>query len=88
MWNDKFPISNCERTDIDSAKTIYRSYKNDCGIELDAESWLAQKRKFQIYFPSSLLSDIVFTPKKQPKQTTSEYYFMVFDVKFPRKSKK
>ena len=84
MWNDRFRIGDGEKIDIDSAEPVYRSYLKDCGIELDEETWEEQKAKFQIYYPTRLLSDIVFTPKEQPKQATSDYYFCTLDVKFPR----
>jgi len=84
-WNDKYQIGDGERTTDSSAPYVYRSYA-DCGIEMTQEIFNQIAQRFKIYFATSELKDIVFTPKKTPIQTTSDYYFSHLQIKFPKPS--
>lgn len=85
MWNTVFPISKCELVDEADSMPIYRSYPLDCEIEIKTpEAFNEQASKYNIYIETEKLKPLVFTPKTQPLQTTSDYYFMKLDFKIPR----
>lgn len=44
--------------------------------------------RYKIYFATTDLKDIIFTPKTVLPQGMSDYYFTHLRVKFPRKYKK
>ena len=85
MWNTVFPISNCELVDEDDSKPVYRSYPLDCEMVIDnPQAFNEQAAKYKIYIETERLKPLVFTPKTQPLQSTSDYYFMKLDFKIPR----
>lgn len=85
MWNTVFPISNNEPIDEDNSSPIYRSYPLECEMVIDSpDAFNEQAAKYKIYVETERLKPLVFTPKTQPLQTTSDYYFMKLDFKVPR----
>jgi hypothetical protein len=84
LWNERFRIGDGERVDESAAKPVYRSYAGDCGIELTREEWREQARIWSIYYPSTSLPPVEFTPKEQPEQTSSIWRFLMLDLKIPR----
>lgn len=84
MWDDRFRISDGEKTTDETATPIYRDYYGDCEIVMTPELFREISRKFNIYFSTTVLKNIQFTPKTAPIQTSSNYYFLHLDLKFPR----
>ena len=84
LWNERFRIGDGEPVDEEFAKPVYRSYADDCGIELTRETFKEQAKVWSIYYPSNELPPIIFTPKEQPEQTSSIWKFLMLDVKIPR----
>lgn len=83
-WNNRYRIGDGEAVDESAAKPVYRSYLDDCDIQLTREEFREQARIWSIYYPSSDLPAIEFTPKEQPEQTSSLWRFLMLDVKIPR----
>lgn len=84
MWNDRFRIGNGQKVSESAAYPVYRSYLKDCGMELDKDEWTRQASEWSIYYPSNSLSPVKFTPKAQPAQTSTNWYFLMLDLKIPR----
>ena len=84
MWDAGFRIGDGEKTTDETATPVYRDYYTDCDIEMTAELFRQISRKFNIYFSTTILRNIQFTPKTQIPQTSSNYYFLHLDIKFPR----
>lgn len=84
MWDSGFRIGDGEKTTDETATPVYRDYYNDCEIVMTKELFDKITRKFNIYFSTTILKNIVFTPKTTPPQTTTSYYFLHLDIKFPR----
>ena len=84
IWDERYRIGDGERTTDETAPNVYRSYK-DCGITMDKETFDRIALRFKIYFATTDLKDIVFTPKNILPQKMSDYYFAHLQVKIPRK---
>lgn len=83
-WDERFRIGDGERTTPEMAPAVYRSYP-ECGIQLDEQTFNQIALRYKIYFATTDLKDIVFTPKTVLPQGMSDYYFTHLRVKFPRK---
>ena len=84
IWNDRFPIGDCERVDEDDTIPIYRSYP-DCEINIDSKSVFDEiNEKYTIFVQTQELKNLEFTPNIAPKQALSNYYFLRLDFKIPR----
>lgn len=84
IWNEKYAISNGEQTTDSTARPIYRSFP-ECGINTGIEEIYNEiAQDWKIYFETTDLKDIVFTPKTVLQQSTSKYHFMHLTVRFPR----
>lgn len=68
---------------LETAPAVYRSYP-ECGIDITEELFNEIALRFKIYFATTDLKDIVFTPKTVLPQGMSDYYFAHLQVKFPR----
>lgn len=82
-WNDRFQIGDGERTTDEAAPAVYRSYDEDCGIVMSKAVFDNIAQRFKIYFATTDLKDIVFTPTDILPQTSSDYYFTHLTVKIP-----
>lgn len=82
-WDKQYRIGDGERTTEDTAPAVYRGYA-DCGITMTEEVFNQIALQYKIYFATTDLKDIVFTPKTVLPQGMSDYYFTHLQVKFPR----
>lgn len=69
---------------LETAPAVYRSYP-ECGIDIDEETFNQIALRYKIYFATTDLKDIIFSPKTVLPQGMSDYYFCHLQVKFPRK---
>ena len=84
IWDEKFPIGNCERVDEDDSIPVYRSYP-ECGITIETKTEFDEiAEKYNMFIQSQLLKNLEFTPNVAPKQALSSYYFLRLDFKIPR----
>ena len=83
FWDERYRIGDGERTTDETAPAVYRSYP-ECGITMTEELFNQITLRYKIYFATTDLKDIIFTPKTVLPQGMSDYYFTHLQVKFPR----
>lgn len=69
---------------LETAPAVYRNYP-ECGIDIDEQTFNQIALRYKIYFATTDLKDIIFSPKTVLPQGMSDYYFCHLQVKFPRK---
>ena len=85
IWDEHFNIGDGVKTTDEDAMPVYRGY-DECGITMTRDLFREIVEHYNIYEETTLLKDIQFTPRVSPVQTTTKYYFLRLDVKFPRNS--
>ena len=83
IWEERYRIGNGEKTTDETAPAEYRSYP-ECGIVMSEDIFNQIALRYKIYFATTDLKDIIFSPKNVMPQGMSDYYFTHLQVKFPR----
>ena len=80
---DEFRIGNGIQTTVNEVSPVYFTY-TQLGLVMTEAFFNEETQKYEVFYKSTEVPPICFTPDSYKKQETSNYYFLNLEVKLPR----